>query len=200
MTTGAPREESRLRIVYEQSVEALFRRALRPHLSSVCVRELKEAGLDLERPLRPQYSEDEYSRYIEIARRHLYPRLGDPEAYLRMGRLFLEGYLQTTIGAALKVLLRLLGPERNMRRMPGYFEGGTSYVTAQGERLGPGDWILTVSSVAGFPTFTQGTLEAAMHLSGAADALVTYEVQPDRSVKYRIQWDRPSPVPAPGGG
>src|SRR4051812_20198430 len=115
-------------VVYEHSVEALFARALRPRMSEACVRELREAGLDLSKPLRPQYPEEEYELHIRIARRHLFPSLQDPEAYRAMGRLFVSGYLETTIGAALRVLLRMLGPERNLARMPGYFEAGTSYV------------------------------------------------------------------------
>jgi uncharacterized protein (TIGR02265 family) len=179
---------SERRVVYEQSVEALFVRALRSKMPEACFRELREAGLDLSRPLKPQYTEAEYEHHIRIARRHLYPRHEDPEAYRLMGRLFIQGYLETTIGSALKVLLRLLGPDRNLSRMPGYFEAGTSYVHASGERHGPGDWTLRVSAVAGFPTFTQGSLEETMKLSGASDATVEYEVDPDRSVRYRIRW------------
>jgi uncharacterized protein (TIGR02265 family) len=180
-------------VVFDQSVEALFCRALRSRMSDGCVRELREAGLDVERPLRPQYTEEEYSRHVEIVRRHLFPHLEDAEAYHRMGCLFIDGYLQTAIGKALKVLLRLLGPERNLRRMPSYFEGGTNYIKAQGEQVGPGHWVLTVSSVSGHPTFTQGSLEEAMRLSGAPDVVVSYDVQPDGAVKYRIRWGRSPP-------
>ncbi|HEY8206207.1 MAG TPA: DUF2378 family protein [Myxococcaceae bacterium] len=175
-------------MVYDHSVEALFARALRSRMPEACVRELREAGLDLSKPLRPQYPEAEYELHIRIARRHLFPDLADPEAYRSMGRLFVSGYLETTIGAALKVLLRMLGPERNLARMPGYFEAGTSYVRASGERHGPGDWTLRVSDVAGFPTFTQGSLEETLRLSGARDASVEIERQPDNSVRYRIRW------------
>lgn len=184
-------------MVYAHSVEALFARALRSRMPEACVRELREAGLDLSKPLRPQYPEAEYELHIRIARRHLFPDLADPEAYRRMGRLFVSGYLETTIGAALKVLLRMLGPERNLARMPGYFEGGTSYVRASGERHGPGDWTLRVSDVAGFPTFTQGSLEETMHLSGVRDATVAFERDPaDGSVRYRIRWGHGAPAPA----
>lgn len=176
------------RVVYEHSVEALFLRALRARMSDSCLRELKAAGLDLGQPLRPQYSEEEYVHHIQIARRFLYPHLEDGEAYRRMGRLFVEGYLQTTIGAALKVLLRLLGPERNLQRMPGYFEAGTSYIQAKAERLGEGDWAITVSHVAGNPTFTQGSLEETMRLSGVRDAVVDYSVGQGGEVRYRIRW------------
>lgn len=181
-------------VVYEHSVEALFARALRPRMTEACVLELREAGLDLSRPLRPQYSEAEYERFVRIARRHLFPDLEDREAYRRMGRMFIAGYLETAIGGALKVLLRLLGPERNLARMPGYFEAGTSYVQASGERHGPGDWTLEVSHVAGYPTFTQGTLEETMRLSGAPDASVEYEVEPDGLVRYHIRWGQSAPA------
>src|SRR5262245_45467647 len=177
------------RVVYESSMEALYVRALRPLMSEACLRELAAAGLDLSAPLRPQYLAEDTDRFLRIARAHLFPGFRDEEAYLRIGRLFLQGYFEIPLGAAVRSLLRLLGPERNVLRMPAYFEGGASYLKASVQKLAPGHFHLTVSEVAVHPAVTQGILEQAMKVAGARDSTVEYRMLPDGQVVYWIRWN-----------
>lgn len=175
-------------MVYESSMEALYVRALRPLMSEACLKELAAAGLDLSAPLRPQYRAEDTYRFLPIVRAHLFPSLDDEEAYLRIGRLFLDGYFQTPLGVAVRVLLRLLGPERNVLRLPAYFEGGTSYLKVTVQKLAPGHFHLTISEVSVHPAVTQGVLEQAMKVAGARDPTVEYRVLPDGQVVYWIRW------------
>jgi uncharacterized protein (TIGR02265 family) len=176
-------------VVYESVMEALYHRALRPLMSEDCLRDLAQAGLDLAAPLRPQYPVEDTVRYLQIARSHVYPDHDDEEAYRRMGRLFIQGYFQTALGGAVRMLLRLLGPERNLLRMPAYFEGGTSYMKVSVKKLAPGDFELAVSGGSAHPpSFTQGALLQAMRFAGADQLLADYFALPDGRIIHRIRW------------
>lgn len=175
-------------LVYDSSVEGMFVRGLGPRMTNSCRDALLAAGLDVSKKLRPSYTSAEYERFIKIARQHLFPELRDEEAYHRMGRIFVEGYFLTTLGGAIRSVLRLLGPRRNVERLPQNFSGGTNYVKATLEKKGEGDYDLVVENVGSYPTFTQGSLQAVLESSGARDPKVTFTPLPDSRVRYHLRW------------
>ncbi|MGZ3458342.1 MAG: TIGR02265 family protein, partial [Archangium sp.] len=61
-------------LVFEQTIEAVFVRALHGRVSPSCKARLRQAGLDLDRKLRPAYPFDAWMTFLRIAAEELYPR------------------------------------------------------------------------------------------------------------------------------
>jgi hypothetical protein len=73
MQTSVARE----RLVFTQTVEALFVRGVAGRLSPSALQRLKEGGLDLGRPMLPAYTAEVFTRCIAILAEELCP--GSPE-------------------------------------------------------------------------------------------------------------------------
>lgn len=163
-------------------------RALGPRLTPKCREALAAAGLDLGKPLLKQYTAEQYESFIRLVRQHVYGELPDEAAYRRLGERFVDGYFETLLGRALKTMVRMLGPTKTMERMPHSFESGTNYVRARLEKLGPQDFLLHVSDVGGYPTYTQGSLVRALEIAGAKNVRAEFMNNANATVSYHLRW------------
>lgn len=123
------------KVVFATAVEALFVRALGANLSSLARRRLREAGLDLEKPLAVSYPLDDWKTFVHVASGALYPHLTPVEAHWWMGIHFLEGYLQTFTGRIVAELAPALGPRRMLERIGQDLRSGNNF--SEVELVGP---------------------------------------------------------------
>jgi uncharacterized protein (TIGR02265 family) len=79
--------------------------------------ELREAGYD---PFHPQasYSAQVMRRCLDVAHRHLFPTATKAEGRRQLGRMFVQGFAETSLGKVVIAGLPLLGPMRYLRRFP----------------------------------------------------------------------------------
>ena len=61
-------------LVFEQTIEAMFHRALNGRLTPRCKARLREAGLDVDQKPRPAYSLDAWMTFLRITAEELLPR------------------------------------------------------------------------------------------------------------------------------
>ncbi len=175
-------------LVYEQTIEALFVRALGGRLTPECRARLHEAGLDVDQNIKPAYSFESWMRFIRIAAEELYP--GEPiaEATFKIGEAYVEGFRQTMLGRAVLSLLRVLGPRRTIARATQNFRAGNNYTETRVTELGPTQFEVWMNEVGDFPEFTAGIIQAGVRMSGAKELRVEPLGYDGHACTYRITW------------
>jgi uncharacterized protein (TIGR02265 family) len=78
---------------------------------------LRAEGVEL-RSLNAEYPIRVLNRCVDATCAHLYPDLELEDARLRLGRSFVQGFVQTLLGKAVAVGLPMLGPVRYLKRFP----------------------------------------------------------------------------------
>jgi uncharacterized protein (TIGR02265 family) len=175
-------------VVFEHTVEGLFRGVLRERLSALGRRELREAGVDLSRPLLPAYDYPTWRRCLEIAAADVYPTRSRPEAWRQLGRDVVNGMVGTVLGRAMVSVARLLGPLRSLRRLNTTLRSADNYVEARLTELSPTCCEVWINEVMDQPTYYQGVLEASVALTGARDIQVRVLDREGRGARLRVEW------------
>jgi uncharacterized protein (TIGR02265 family) len=187
-------------VVFQSSVESL-RRTTAGRLSPAARSRLANLGFDFDRPLLTAYALGPWEQVTEAIVVDLFPGLPLPEARVRLGRLFMEGYGQTTIGQAAVLLGKAIGVRRTLARMTRNMRNGNNYTETDLVERGPGHVELVTRMLpqylpawAGKPNplgeqFV-GVLQAAMEQLGAREARVTLHAYDSliRQTTYLIRW------------
>src|SRR3954464_9131366 len=97
---AAVQQQSQGDIVYDNTVEALFGRALGRKMTQKCRDRLKAEGLDLSTKVKPFYPREQYYRFVDIAAQELFPGLTKDKADYELGSAFIAGFNETLIGKA----------------------------------------------------------------------------------------------------
>jgi uncharacterized protein (TIGR02265 family) len=174
--------------IYTQSIEGLFLNAYGSRLTPQIKQSVKAAGIDLDAPLKPSYPPETYYAAVEALRRALFPSEGDQEAYKQMGRAFVAGFFQTFVGKVIAGMLRVVGPSRNLERVPRGLAAGSNFMKAEVQRVGEREYMLKLNDHGASPYFMQGVVESALQVSGAKDIEVELASRTGRTVEYRITW------------
>ncbi|HEX8819399.1 MAG TPA: DUF2378 family protein [Archangium sp.] len=177
------------RLVFAHTVEGLFRRGLSGRIPPGLKEQLRQAGLDLERPLLPAYPLETWFQCVALAAETLYP--GEPRdlALRRVGERMVDGYLETTMGSAMFGLLRLLGPQRTLGRMQKNLRSANNYTEARLTEVGPRELDLWMNEPGPLRYFMQGVLLAGLRGAGTPDVQVALHHFDDASVTYRVSWE-----------
>ena len=112
--------------------EGLFRRSLDVPADSTFADDLRAVGFDL-RAIEASYDKDVWTASLDVAARHRYPELARYDAWRRLGRDFIDGYLETMIGRLIAVVLPLTSPRRFLENVPAFVRTGTSGVNTDVE-------------------------------------------------------------------
>jgi uncharacterized protein (TIGR02265 family) len=176
------------RLVFENTVEGLFRISLRDRLSSPAWQALRAAGIDPARPLLPAYSQETWRRGLEIAVADLYPFLPREEAWRRLGRDVMEGLMHTVLGRAMVGVSRLLGPLRSLRRLNNTLRSTDNYVESRLTELSPTSCEVWINEVMDQPTYYQGILEACMVLAGGQQVRVRVVAREGHGARLHVEW------------
>lgn len=194
-------------LVYEQTVEGLFIRALGNRLTPECRARLSEAGLDVARKLKPAYPFKSWMTFIRIAAEELYRGMPLPEATFKLGEAHVEGFRETMMGRAVISLLRVLGPKRTVLRATQNFRAGNNYTETRVTELAPHQFDVWMNEVGDLPEFTAGIIHAGVRMSGAQELHVELHGYDGHACTYRIRWKEasvsvgePSPRPPKRSG
>ncbi|WP_434386881.1 DUF2378 family protein [Melittangium boletus] len=175
--------------VYAQSVDALFVRALGPHLSREGRRRLKDAGLDLNEPLRPSYALEQWKACLRVAVEDVFPGLPEREAWSRLGERYLQGFRLTAQGRASMSLVTRLGPRPTLERVPHNLRAGNNFNEVRVEELGTHGARLWMRDIAADnPYFACGLLAETLRAAGAEDIQVEPVAREGTSATFRLTW------------
>ncbi|MGA9524411.1 MAG: DUF2378 family protein [Myxococcaceae bacterium] len=186
MEPSQSRPESEL--VFQQAVEGLFRVGLRGKVTPELQSRLRNAGLDLFRPLEPAYPRAAWNQFIRITAETLWPEDPPERAYHALGRQLLIGYSATLIGKALAGILRLIGPRRTLDRMTHNFRSGGNYNVIRVTHEGPREALLWMNEPYLHPSYVAGILDAALELAGAPQIDIQVHARDPEGCTYRIRW------------
>ncbi|HEX8822829.1 MAG TPA: DUF2378 family protein [Archangium sp.] len=179
----------RRRLVFEHTVEGLFRFSLRTRLSSPAWQALREAGVDLSKPLLPAYPYETWRRGLEIAVGDLYPLLPRAEAWRHLGREVVNGMVHTLMGRAMVGVARLLGPLRSLRRLNNTLRSADNYVESRLTELSPTSCEVWLNEVMDQPSYYQGVLEASLGLAGARNVKTRVVARDGRGAVLHVEWE-----------
>lgn len=178
------------RLVFSQTVEGLFLRALKPQLTDRLMDRLaKEAGVDLRAPLKPGYAMASWDRAVCIAAEELHPRVALPVAFELLGAALTQGYFDTIIGSAMAAMLRLIGPSRAIRRIERSLRSGNNYSQTKLVDLSPSHFEIHTNETGRLRDNLRGVIRKGMEVSGAKNVRCTVLRFDDASCVYDIEWD-----------
>ncbi|MGV3620817.1 MAG: DUF2378 family protein [Archangium sp.] len=104
-----------------------------------------------------------------------------------VGRLFMSGFAETTPGSAVLSLMRVIGPERAMRRMSRDVKEASDVESVEVEPLPPHGARLRLSHVSR-PGFYLGVLEAVLIAADAVYPHVQISAQDGSAVTFDVRW------------
>ena len=176
------------RLVFSPSIEGLLLKGLEipPGLRA----ELRALGIDLDRPLLPAYPAELWHRALHLVAQRLYPELGFAEAYRKMGERTVYGLEATLLGKAMIAMAKLVGPRRTLLRLPNSVKSGLNFAQLEAKELAPNTFVLTSQPYMGYGEFMQGSVSAAIDLTGGVEGAVEI-VEYDRSTEklvLRASW------------
>jgi uncharacterized protein (TIGR02265 family) len=177
------------KLVYSETVEALFLRALENRLTPACRMRLREAGLDLDQKLSPTYTLEQWKQFLRVAADHIYAGMPAEAAYYSLGERFMEGYFSTLFGRALLGMARLLGPRRALTQARLCFRTSANCSEVRIVERGPTElefWLTDIG--ADQPTFVAGVLARAAELAGGQRVVAMPEGFDGQSATYHVRW------------
>lgn len=183
---GMPNEK----LVFAQSVEALFVRSLGPHLTSEGRRGLKAVGLDLSEPLRPSYPLEQWRTFLRVAAPDVFPKASPDAAYFGLGERYVQGYRQTAVGRASMALVAHLGPRGTLERVSHGARAGNNFNEVRVKELGLQEATLWMKDVsADNPFFSCGFIAETLRGSGAAGIHVEPIAFDGTAATFRVRWE-----------
>jgi uncharacterized protein (TIGR02265 family) len=182
-------------LVFEQTIEALFHRALNGRLTPRCKTRLREAGLDVEQKPRPAYTLTAWMTFLRITAEELHP--GEPleQAAFKLGQVYMEGFRETMLGRAVLSLLRVLGPRRALGRAAQSFRSSNNYTETRLTEVGPRHFELWLNEVGSLPWFSAGLIHGGLKVSGARDIRVDIAGYDGHACTFHVQWSETSEAP-----
>jgi uncharacterized protein (TIGR02265 family) len=174
-------------MVFSQSVDGLFIRALGEEMPEALRLELKQLGLDLGKIL-PAYPVTLWNQAVEVTAKALYPDLPLETAARRLGERMIEGYQNTVVGKAVLAMARLIGPRRALLRSRQNWRSGNNYTEVHIVEISPQEFRMTFNEKAVSKWVSQGLLYAGLKFAGANALQVEVERFTDNDATYHITW------------
>jgi len=162
----------------------LFVRALPPEPAFHA--DLKAVGVDVEK-LLPQYPIKVWFEAMAVARRHYFSEQTQQQADWQMGRLFVQGFLDTLAGRVAGALLPMLGPARMLDRAERNISMGRPDIRVTVQVVGETERLLLFENTEPRPEFTAGSIEVGLERARAR-AKVTVEDRQATSYVLRVRW------------
>lgn len=175
------------KVVFNHTIDGLFREALGERVTPELKVRLKAAGLNLDAKLLPAYPFDTWMKVLELTCQVLFPALPMDQAMFRVGESLLDGYQKTFLGRAVLGMVRVLGPRRTLVRATQNFRSGNNYTEAKVTEVDVNVHDLWMNEVGPWPTFTAGIIHAAMKATGVAPRIDILQ-HDGHACTFRVSW------------
>jgi uncharacterized protein (TIGR02265 family) len=178
------------RLIFANSVEALFVRGVGSQLTPEIKDELRSIGIDLSKRLLPAYPSDVYYAAIALLVRRLYPGLPPSTAQFKLGERSVLGLEETFLGRSAVVLSKLIGTRRAILRFPVSAMATTNYAKLEARELSPTQVEVTICPMDGDVNFMSGCISALITMTGGHDGkteVVEHDREKERLV-LRVSW------------
>jgi uncharacterized protein (TIGR02265 family) len=150
---------------------------------------LRAAGYDLADG-RAMWPAETFYAVLEWVRVRRFAEVPVPEAQRELGRIWVEGFTETTVGSVVMGALRVLGPERALPRILQYVDSVRQGFAVQVVPLGDRVYRMRLQEAAGvLPEFAQGGVEAMLR-AGKAPSTLSVELG-ERGADWfelRVRW------------
>ena len=174
-------------LVWVHTVEGLLR-ACQSRATPRWRDRLRAVGLDVEKPLSPAYTREQWREIITISSQELFE--GTPEArFEQLGAAFIDQYAQTFIGRALAKLMGIIGPRRALERMTRSLRSGNNYSDTRSSFPAPGRAEFWLNETLGAPTYIHGALGAVLKLAGAQGVRIKTMQTDGQAATFSVEWD-----------
>lgn len=174
-------------VIYRHTVAAFVERVIErrglssPELSA----ELLKLGLDVTNP--KEVDLETWALLVRAVAARLCPGKPDAEALTTVGREMLAGFSESLVGRSLFLLLRLLGPQRAMLRMPENYQSADSVSRIVARTLSPTSVELSFANAAGIPDYVRGVMLATLDQVKAKNPMATFAHIDGRDV-FVVSW------------
>lgn len=176
------------RLVYIQVVEGLLQHGLRGRISPRLRLRLRQAGIDVDRPLMPAYPVTQWMHCLRIVAEESWPGVPLEQAFRNLASAHVEGYGQTLIGRAVYGVMRLLGPRRLVQRLPQTLRATDNYTEALLTERGPTTYELRMNSVLDCPGYSEALFEGLLRMGGGESPHVRILSIEDGHTTYLLTW------------
>lgn len=136
---------------------------------------------------RETYELAHWLELVDASANSRFAELPELERHAAVGRYFMNGFAETSAGVAVMSLLRVVGPERAMRRMTRTLREATDVLNVEVEPLPPNGLRLTFNE-ASRPGFFVGVLEAALIAADAVYPVVNISSRIGRAATFDVRW------------
>ena len=164
--------------------QGLFVRALPPEPAFHA--DLKALGVDVER-LLPQYPLRVWREAIAVARRHFFPAQTQQQADRLLGRLFIQGFLDTMVGRAMGMAASIVDPAFMLEKIHRGFISSRPDMRITVQVVGETERRLLFEDAEPLPDFAAGCVEVGLERIRTR-AEVTVEDRQATSYALRIRW------------
>ncbi len=176
-------------VVFDNTVDALFGRALGKKMTPRCRERLLAEGLDLSAKLKPFYPREQYYRFVNIAVEELFPGQPKDKAHYALGQAFIAGFNETLIGKAVISVVRMIGARRALERMTQNFRSSNNYMQTKLTQVSPGVHELWLSQTSGAPAYFEGVLFSSLSHTSAKNLKVERASYDGTACTLKISWD-----------
>ncbi|MCY1078099.1 DUF2378 family protein [Archangium lansingense] len=176
------------RLVFDQTVEGLFVRALGNKITPALKQQLRQAGLDLDKRLLPAYPVEVWERCLGLTAKSLHPGKPDAEAFRLLGERHIEGYSETMLGRALFGVFRLLNRKRRLARVRQNFRAGNNYQEVLITDVGPTQVDMWLNERGMLRHFKHGIVLGTGRCAGDHETTAELRHYDAEGVTFRISW------------
>lgn len=178
------------RLVFAHTIEGLFFKALKDRMTDRLRERVRtEAKIDLSQKLEPAVSITTWWKVLELCAAELYPDWPMEDALEEIGLVLTRGYFETLIGAALKGILKVIGPSRALKRMDRSLRSGNNYAEIKVTELGPTRFRFWCNEVGTSRYVMLGLIGGGAEVAGAKNFHGEITAFDDEGVTIEVWWE-----------
>jgi uncharacterized protein (TIGR02265 family) len=175
------------------------RRAFARQLTPELLARLKATGMDFLSPL-PAYPMDTFLQALNVLAEAVLPGQPREAQHRKLGRDFMQGYVETALGRAVLTMARVVGVRRTLLRVGRSLKTTGNYVEAAAREDGPDAMHLTISVLPEFRAritpawaavawYRRGVFEGTLEQLGVQGSVEPLDNGHGAAVvEYRISW------------
>jgi uncharacterized protein (TIGR02265 family) len=178
-------------LVYSNTLEGL-RLALAKHgvPATTIDPALKSIGIDFGK-LLPAYSRQHFIDALHVTAKLAFPDEGTEPAFRGVGRLVVEGYVETVLGRAVHAAARLMGPLWTLKRMTRNLRTSDNCTEARVDEKTPTDVVVWLNDHLGCYGYYEGIFETVVRVAGGTGARTELiSTTGPREATYRVRWEK----------